>query len=54
MSGIGYFQIGSLVENKKYNEAIEVWLSLILHKIHIDIQIIGLEHPGLLSILLAR
>ena len=45
------FRIGSLAEDKKYNEATKVWLSLILHKIHVDIQIISLEHPRLLSIL---
>ena len=38
--------------NKKYNEATENMLSLILHKIHVDIQITSLEHPGLLSTLL--
>ena len=38
--------------NKKYDETTKIWLLLILHKIHVDIQITSLEHPRLLSILL--
>ena len=51
---IDYFQISSLAEIRDTIEQQKIWLLLVPHKIYITnvgMQIINLEHPGLLSML---
>ena len=52
--GSAIFKIGHLAETRNTMRRQKIWLSLILHKIHVYIQITSLEHPGLLSILLTE
>ena len=55
-SGISYFQTGSLAKIRDIIDQQKIWLLLVPHKIYITnvgMQITSLEHPGLLSMILA-